>query len=114
MRKERNINFPETTYFSRELARSGFLSFFLVLFVNQTNGRFLDMYGFAKACSGMSEGALDCYMLAKHVTHAPMPADLDQDVSRMWLVWHVSSYPLMLLNVSSATLMLLKSLDTSV
>jgi len=53
-------------------------------------------------------------MLAKHVTHAPMPADLDQDVSRMWLVWHVSSYPLMLLNVSSATLMLLKSLDTSV
>ena len=30
----------------------GFLSFFLVLFVNQTNGRFLDMYGFSKACSG--------------------------------------------------------------
>ena len=29
----------------------GFLSFFLVLFVNQTNGRFLDMYGFSKACS---------------------------------------------------------------
>ena len=24
----------------------GFLSFFLVLFVNQTNGRFLEMYGF--------------------------------------------------------------------
>jgi hypothetical protein len=30
----------------------GFLSFFLVLFVNQTNGRFLEMYGFNKACSG--------------------------------------------------------------
>jgi len=30
----------------------GFLSFFLVLFVNQTNARFLDMYGFSKACSG--------------------------------------------------------------
>ena len=30
----------------------GFLSFFLVLFVNQTNGRYLDMYGFSKACSG--------------------------------------------------------------
>ena len=30
----------------------GFLSFFLVLFVNQTNGRFLEMYGFSKACSG--------------------------------------------------------------
>lgn len=30
----------------------GFLSFFLVLFVNQTNDRFLDMYGFSKACSG--------------------------------------------------------------
>lgn len=30
----------------------GFLSFFLVLFVNQTNGRFLHMYGFSKAASG--------------------------------------------------------------
>ncbi|KAL7498170.1 hypothetical protein ACHAWT_007850 [Skeletonema menzelii] len=30
----------------------GFLSFFLVLFVNQTNERFLEMYGFSKACSG--------------------------------------------------------------
>jgi hypothetical protein len=30
----------------------GFLSFFLVLFVNQTNSRFLEMYGFNKACSG--------------------------------------------------------------
>lgn len=30
----------------------GFLSFFLVLFVNQTNDRFLAMYGFSKACSG--------------------------------------------------------------
>eukprot|EP00985_Skeletonema_marinoi_P012656 scaffold6152_cov129-Skeletonema_marinoi.AAC.2 len=30
----------------------GFLSFFLVLFVNQTNDRFLEMYGFSKACSG--------------------------------------------------------------
>ena len=28
----------------------GFLSFFLVLFVNQTNARFLEMYGFSKAC----------------------------------------------------------------
>lgn len=30
----------------------GFLSFFLVLFVNQTNTRFFEMYGFSKACSG--------------------------------------------------------------
>ena len=30
----------------------GFLSFFLVLFVNQTNGRFLEMYSFSKASSG--------------------------------------------------------------
>ncbi|EJK52891.1 hypothetical protein THAOC_27784, partial [Thalassiosira oceanica] len=30
----------------------GFLSFFLVLFVNQTNSRFLEMYGFCKAASG--------------------------------------------------------------
>ena len=34
----------------------GFLSFFLVLFVNQTNGRFLEMYGFSKACSGRIQG----------------------------------------------------------
>mmetsp|Transcript_34880 Transcript_34880/g.74394 ORF Transcript_34880/g.74394 Transcript_34880/m.74394 type:complete len:388 (-) Transcript_34880:75-1238(-) len=30
----------------------GFLSFFLVFFVNQTNSRFLEMYGFSKAASG--------------------------------------------------------------
>ena len=30
----------------------GFLSFFLVLFVNQTYTRFLEMYEFSKACSG--------------------------------------------------------------
>eukprot|EP00584_Thalassiosira_punctigera_P008525 CAMPEP_0172533790 /NCGR_PEP_ID=MMETSP1067-20121228/6372_1 /TAXON_ID=265564 ORGANISM="Thalassiosira punctigera, Strain Tpunct2005C2" /NCGR_SAMPLE_ID=MMETSP1067 /ASSEMBLY_ACC=CAM_ASM_000444 /LENGTH=387 /DNA_ID=CAMNT_0013318481 /DNA_START=60 /DNA_END=1223 /DNA_ORIENTATION=+ len=30
----------------------GFLSFFLVLFVDQTKTRFLAMYGFSKACSG--------------------------------------------------------------
>lgn len=30
----------------------GFLSFFLLIFVDQTNTRFLEMYGFSKACSG--------------------------------------------------------------
>ena len=30
----------------------GFVSFFLVLFVNQTNTRFFDMYLLSKACSG--------------------------------------------------------------
>jgi len=30
----------------------GFLSFLLVLFVNQTNGRFFTMYGLAKKCAG--------------------------------------------------------------
>jgi len=30
----------------------GFLSFFLVLFVNQTQARFYEIYGFSKACSG--------------------------------------------------------------
>ena len=29
-----------------------FLSFFLVIFVNQTNSRFFEMYGFAKAVAG--------------------------------------------------------------
>ena len=47
----------------------GFLSFFLVLFVNQTNGRFLEMYGFNKACSGRIQ---DVAGLAK----TQMPADL--------------------------------------
>ena len=36
----------------------GFLSFFLVLFVNQTNGRFLEMYGFSKACAGRIQVSL--------------------------------------------------------
>lgn len=30
----------------------GFLSFFLVLFVNQTNSRFFDMYALSRACAG--------------------------------------------------------------
>ena len=34
----------------------GFLSFFLVLFVNQTNARFLEMYGFSKACVSLVFG----------------------------------------------------------
>ena len=33
----------------------GFLSFFLVLFVNQANTRFLEMYGFSKAASGRTQ-----------------------------------------------------------
>ena len=33
----------------------GFLSFFLVLFVNQTNTRFFDMYNLSKKCSGQCQ-----------------------------------------------------------
>lgn len=33
----------------------GFLSFFLVLFVNQTNGRFFDMYKLSKRCAGQCQ-----------------------------------------------------------
>lgn len=35
----------------------GFLSFFLTIFANQTNGRFLEIYGFSKACSGHTQDA---------------------------------------------------------
>jgi hypothetical protein len=48
-----------------------FLSFFLVLFVNQTNGRFLEMYGFAKACSGRIQdvaGLAKTLLLSVHLT----------------------------------------------
>ena len=41
----------------------GFLSFFLVLFVNQTNARFLEMYGFSKACVSISLFDLFMYSL---------------------------------------------------
>lgn len=63
----------------------GFLSFFLVLFVNQTNGRFLDMYGFAKACSGRIQ---DVAGLAR----VQLPADVAKRLVRHFNAAQVSGY----------------------
>jgi hypothetical protein len=63
----------------------GFLSFFLVLFVNQTNGRFLEMYGFSKACSGRIQ---DVAGLAK----AELPAELADQLIRRFNAAHISGY----------------------
>lgn len=48
----------------------GFLSFFLVLFVNQTNGRFYEMYGFSKAVAGRTQdiAGLASTMFPKELT----------------------------------------------
>jgi predicted membrane chloride channel (bestrophin family) len=63
----------------------GFLSFFLVLFVNQTNGRFLEMYGFSKACSGRIQ---DVAGLAR----AQLPADLGKKIVRHFQAAQISGY----------------------
>ena len=63
----------------------GFLSFFLVLFVNQTNGRFLEMYGFSKACSGRIQ---DVAGLAK----TQLPAELADKLIRHFNAAHISGY----------------------
>ena len=63
----------------------GFLSFFLVLFVNQTNGRFLEMYGFSKACSGRIQ---DVAGLAK----TQLPAELADRLVRHFNAAHVAGY----------------------
>ena len=62
-----------------------FLSFFLVLFVNQTNGRFLEMYGFAKACSGRIQ---DVAGLAK----TQLPAELADQLVRHFNAAHIAGY----------------------
>ena len=59
----------------------GFLSFFLVLFVNQTNGRFLEMYGFSKACSGRIQ---DLAGMAK----AQLPAEIADRLVRKFQSMH--------------------------
>jgi len=63
----------------------GFLSFFLVLFVNQTNARFLEMYGFSKACSGRIQ---DVAGLAR----AQLPADLGTKLVKHFNAAHVAGY----------------------
>ena len=63
----------------------GFLSFFLVLFVNQTNGRFLEMYGFCKACSGRIQ---DVAGLAK----TQLPPDVADRLVRHLNAAHIAGY----------------------
>jgi len=63
----------------------GFLSFFLVLFVNQTSGRFLEMYGFSKACSGRIQ---DVAGLAR----AQLPANEGTKLVKHFLAAHVAGY----------------------
>ena len=63
----------------------GFLSFFLVLFVNQTNGRFLEMYGFNKACSGRIQ---DVAGLAK----TQLPPELADKLVRHFNAAQIAGY----------------------
>jgi hypothetical protein len=63
----------------------GFLSFFLVLFVNQTNGRFLQMYGFSKACSGRIQ---DVAGLAS----TQMPVEVGEKLVRHFNAAHIAGY----------------------
>jgi len=63
----------------------GFLSFFLVLFVNQTNGRFLEMYGFSKASSGRIQ---DVAGLAR----AHLPSEVGQKIVRYLNAAQIAGY----------------------
>ena len=63
----------------------GFLSFFLVLFVNQTNGRFLEMYCQSKACSGRIQ---DIAGVAK----TQLPSEVGQKLVRHFNAAHVAGY----------------------
>jgi len=63
----------------------GFLSFFLVLFVNQTNSRFLEMYGFSKACSGRIQ---DVAGLAK----TQLPFEVADQLIRHFNAAHIAGY----------------------
>mmetsp|Transcript_9954 Transcript_9954/g.14249 ORF Transcript_9954/g.14249 Transcript_9954/m.14249 type:complete len:398 (-) Transcript_9954:146-1339(-) len=63
----------------------GFLSFFLVLFVNQTNDRFLEMYGFSKACSGRIQDIAG-------VARTQLPPEVGQKLVRHFNAAHVAGY----------------------
>ena len=63
----------------------GFLSFFLVLFVNQTNARFLEMYGFSKAASGRTQD------VAGFVT-THLPSKLADQIIRHMNAAHIAGY----------------------
>ena len=63
----------------------GFLSFFLVLFVNQTQTRFLEIYGFSKACSGRIQ---DVAGLAR----AQLPHEVGDKLVRLFNAAHIAGY----------------------
>jgi hypothetical protein len=63
----------------------GFLSFFLVLFVNQTNTEFIEMYGFSRACSGRTQ---DVAGLAS----TQFPLDLAKQIIRHMNAAHIAGY----------------------
>ena len=63
----------------------GFLSFFLVLFVNQTNSRFLEMYGFCKACSGRIQDVAG-------LSRSQLPTELGERLVRHFNAAQVSGY----------------------
>jgi len=62
-----------------------FLSFFLVLFINQTQTRFHEMYGFCKACSGRIQ---DVAGLAK----TQLPAELADKLIRHFNAAQIAGY----------------------
>ncbi|GFH51254.1 hypothetical protein CTEN210_07730 [Chaetoceros tenuissimus] len=63
----------------------GFLSFFLVLFVNQTNTRFLEMYGFSKAASGRTQDVAG-------MASTQFPQELAENIIRHMNAAHVAGY----------------------
>lgn len=63
----------------------GFLSFFLVFFVNQTNSRFLEMYGFSKACSGRTQDVAG-------LSSTQFPQELSNQIIRHMNAAHIAGY----------------------
>jgi len=63
----------------------GFLSFFLVFFVNQTNERFLIMYRFSKSCNGRTQ---DVAGLASVL----FPPELGRQIVRHMNAAHIAGY----------------------
>ena len=82
-----SVNTPDSSIFENTNVNilGGFLSFFLVLFVNQTNGRFLEMYGFSKACSGRIQ---DVAGLAR----TQLPLDMANKLVRHFNAAHIAGY----------------------
>mmetsp|Transcript_30676 Transcript_30676/g.50145 ORF Transcript_30676/g.50145 Transcript_30676/m.50145 type:complete len:394 (+) Transcript_30676:229-1410(+) len=79
---------PDSVYLLEKTnigALGGFISFFLVLFVNQTNDRFLEMYGFSKACSARIQ---DVAGLAR----TQLPPEVGDKLVRHFNAAHIAGY----------------------